>query len=482
MPEPAIPVTLDGLNLDRNSKQSLRLQLVLQFRDLVQSQRFKQGQRLPSTRQMAEEIGVARNTIVEVYDQLIAEGYFNSRPGAGTFVSGLGISVQVPVPDAVGKGWIPAPETNQLLSPGRMDPDLFPRTQWARYAARGQKNLPLNVMFDRPNGGYQKLRETVADHVWAMRGIKCAPEQVIITSGLPESLRLICRSVLQKGMNMIVEDPGYKTIDEVLHQNGINPLYSPVDENGLRYEDTLSRETLVNAIFVASTRHYPLGHQLSARRRRGLMNWTCLCNGRGIVIEDDYDCEFRFDGPRRQAIFAMDQTHRTFYLGSLSKTIFPRLRISFMIAPKSYVIAVIGQQNNDGSNASVTAQSALAEFIASGEYSKHLRHMRRIYMARYKALFEAFNAKFNDLMTPIPVDGGFHFTATFLKNLKTNTFDKNIAQACSAAGIGVWPLSEFSTRPEHKTPGLVIGFAGNNEASNLEGLTTLETIVRTHMS
>ena len=439
MLESAIPVIIDGLSFDRNSTQSLRLQLVLQFRDLVQSRRLKPGRRLPSTRQMAQELGVARKTIVEVYDQLIAEGYFNAQRGAGTFVSGLEMAVQIPVPDEFGDSWIPAPERSQPLSPGRMDPDLFPRTQWARYAARGQKNLPLHVMFDRPNGGYHKLRETVAEHVWAMRGIKCAPEQVIITAGFPESLRLICRSVLQKDTNMIVEDPGYKIIGEILHQNSITPLYSPVDKDGLDYEETLSRETSVNAILVASTRHFPIGYQLSANRRCGLMNWTCA--SKGVVIEDDFDCEFRFEGPRRQAIFAMDQTHRTFYLGSLSKTIFPRLRISFMIAPKSHIKAIIARQNYDGSNASVTAQSALAEFILSGEYSKHLRHMRRVYMARYKSLFAAFDAKLGDLMIPIPVDGGFHFTALYKKQLKTKSFDKDIAVKCNEAGVGVWPLS-----------------------------------------
>ncbi len=471
-------LTTEGLSLDRNSSQSLRLQLVLQFRDLVQSQRLKPGQRLPSTRRMAQEIGVARKTIVEVYDQLIAEGYCNARPGAGTFVSGLEISAQIPVPDALGDSWIPEPERSLPLSPGRMDPDLFPRTQWARCAARGQKNLSPDVMFCRPNGGYQKLREGLAEHVWAMRGIKCAPEQIIITSGLSESLRLICRSVLKKDMNMIVEDPGYKTVDEVLYQNNIHPIHTPIDTEGLDYQETLASHSSVNAIFVASTRHYPMGYQLSARRRRGLMNWTSMCNGDGIVIEDDYDCEFRFEGPRRQAIFAMDQTHRTFYLGSLSKTIFPRLRISFMIAPKSQVKAIITRQNLDGSNASVIAQSALAEFISFDEYSKHLRHMRRIYMARYKSLFSAFQSKLGDIMTPIPVDGGFHFSALFVTKLPFDSFDEEIATKCNEAGVGVFPLSEFSSKSEFKTPGLVIGFAGNHEAANLEALTTLENIVR----
>lgn len=467
---------LSEIAIDRNNDRAAYLQLTEQVRNLIVGGRLAPGLRMPSSRELAAQLGLARKTIVAAYDQLIAEGYLSARQGAGTFVEDVSFigdasknktlkpKIIIPTPNSFGEA-LP-------LSPCTPDSSQFPRTPWARAAARGQRNLGLSVMFEPPNGGFKPLREAIAAHLWAMRGLRCQPEQVIITAGFSESLALICQTLLKPGMSAAVENPGYQAVPQILSQFGITPNYTSVCEDGIDSAGAIAMHP--DAVCVSASRQFPMGVQLSLPRRAELVSWAA--ETAGWIIEDDYDCEFRFGGQPLQSMFAMDNAQRTLYLGSLSKVLFPRLRISFLIAPPEIAPRIIETQNDVTSLASLTAQAALAEFINTGQFATHIRHMRRLYAARCDHLSGLINEYLGDWLLPRPACGGFHFAAMFTNKVAGKLQDTDITEAALKQDIGLRALSSLHAPGTPIKQGLLIGFAGTEDTDAIAAVQTLRTL------
>lgn len=477
-------IALNEIEIDRALELPVYIQLVQQMRSLIVSRRIEQGLRLPSSRDLANDLSLARKTVVSAYDQLIAEGYLSARSGSGTFVEEVSFNdfhevpaMSVPTPpDRKAKGFGEA----MALSPTTPDIDHFPRTAWAKAAAKGQRSIPLSPMFEAPNGGYPQLRETLASHLWAMRGIRCDPRQVIITAGLREALGLVCSKLIPKGCHVVTEDPGYQAYPQTLKQFGLIPIYAQIDDDGLDVDDALSSKHTPAAICVSASRQYPTGAALSLKRRAQLVAWAAQTNG--WLIEDDYDCEFRFDGPPLQSMFAMDSGERTIYFGSLSKTLFPRLRLSFLIAPLGIATELIEEQNQRGSLASITAEAGLAEFIRSGQYATHIRQMRRLYANRFEQTFALVDAQLGDWVDPQPCTGGFHFAAYFKSDIARLIDDKAFASAAHAEKVGIKAISSLSASGPVSTSGFLVGFAGTDLESSKVAVQKLRRLFQQQLS
>lgn len=471
-------IALGDVTIDRTLARPVYIQLVNQIRTLIVERRLHEGLRLPSSRDLADELQLARKTVVSAYDQLIAEGYLAARSGAGTFVEdvsflGLHQTRQLEVPIAPDRDLNNFGEA-QPLSPSTPDMLGFPRIAWSSAATKAQRAIPLSAMFEPSNGGYALLRGALARHLLSMRGITCDPGQIIVTSGLRESFSLVCTGLLQGCRQVAVETPGYQAFPQTLQQYGISPIHTTVDGDGMVIKAALSGEVAPGAVCVSASRQYPTGAALSLSRRAELINWAVRTNG--WLIEDDYDCEFRFDGPPLQSMFAMDDRHRTIYFGSLSKTLFPRLRLSFMIAPAPVAALLIEEQNKRGSLASLPAQAALAEFIQNGQYATHIRKMRRLYAERYKTVFRLVEQQLSEWVTPRPCSGGFHFSVYFKPEISSLIDDEVFACRAHEHNLGVTALSSLSAVRSSAARGLLIGFAGTEPDQSVIAVQTLRTL------
>jgi len=477
-------IALEDIKLDRKSERPVYIQLVEQMRSLISEHRIGQGLKLPSSRELAEELNLSRKTVVSAHDQLIAEGYLEARRGAGTFVQDVSFLGMQPVRDIAPKSFYDYVEPSSFgealpLSPSTPDKTQFPRTSWVRAAKKAQLSIPLSAMFAPPNGGYKPLREVLTNHLWSMRGIKCDPEQIIITSGMRESFSLVCERLFQKGRKVSVEAPGYQAFTETLKQNGLVPLHTKIDSDGLVFANVLNRSDPPQAVCVSASRQYPMGMPLSLQRRAELIRWASKSNG--WIIEDDYDCEFRFAGPPLQSIFAMDTGHRTIYFGSLSKTLFPRLRLSFLVTPAHVASGLVEEQNRRGSLASLPSQASLSEFILSGQYATHIRTMRRLYADRYTKVFNYVNRELSEWLEVHPCSGGFHFAAQFRPKIADAADDAELVIMAHRRNVGVTALSTLGAPGGVDIKGFLIGFAGTDKKEARIAVSELRKLLSEHV-
>ncbi len=472
---------LNTIAIDRQSRTPIYQQLCAQFRDLIEGRRLVAGVRLPSSRDLSQELGVSRKTVVDTYDQLMAEGYIRGKQGAGTFVEplpeidSLTESITSPASFENTSAERP-PNSGRLLAPSMPDMEHFPRTAWAKAAARAQRHLDLDSMFNGTSTGYAPLRKAIAEHLRAMRGLVCHPHQVIVTSGLIESIGLIGNSILAPGDRVLTEDPGCTKTSWSLNGTSTRAARVSVDADGLDVESALSSYADAKAVIVTPSRQFPLGVQLSLPRRVALINWAQSTEG--WIVEDDYDCEYRFSGRPLQSMYSMDKSRRTIYLGSLSKVLFPQLRISFIVAPDDAAAKLAEYQDRIGSLASMLTQAALCEFMNSGQFSTHLRQMRRLYKKRYDYVYRAVDGALGEFVDAQPIGGGTQFAVFFKKPLRRGKTDRDVVEEVNGAGLGLYPLSMFYGDAPAARQGLVIGFASTSTEDADRGISILKRVLK----
>ncbi|MDK3018883.1 MocR-like pyridoxine biosynthesis transcription factor PdxR [Pseudodonghicola flavimaris] len=466
---------LFGLSLERGSAQPMHAQLTEALRALLTRMQGLAGLRLPASRALAEELSVSRMTVTTAYDQLIAEGYLTTRQGSGTYVADHLPHLARPAPaparrrpppaePAPGGDWLP-------FQPGLADPALFPHRLWARHLDRAWR-APQAALLGRPDlFGWPPLRAAISAHLAAWRGLDCDPAQVIVTGGAWEAFDILGGALLPPGAALAVEDPGWATLRQAMTRAGIRPQPLRIDADGLN--PGALPAGLAGAVITPS-RHFPTGRAMPLARRLALLDWAE--RHEALIIEDDYDSEFRYQGQPLPALSGLDGLRRTLYMGSFSKLLSPALRIGYLVVPAPLIAAAHDHLAVTGARASLVPQPALASFMESGDFATHLRRMRRIYARRQAHLLRAL-APVQDLLTLGPDASGMHLCLPLAGALADRSDDRAIAAAAAPAGLSPRALSSHSVLPD-PPQGLLLGYAGFDEATLTQAAADFSPLLR----
>jgi GntR family transcriptional regulator/MocR family aminotransferase len=437
----------------------LHLQIERGLREAVRAGRLRRGAALPSTRALAHDLGVSRGVIVEAYDQLVAEGFLASRRGSRTYVAAAPPSIRdQPI--------APEPASFRFdFRPGQPDLRLFPRAAFARAARRVLRALgPAHLSYGDPQGT-PELRTALAEYLGRVRHVVASPRDVVVCSGLAQGLGLIARALAQRGAQRIaVEDPGHPGVRDIVREAGLEPVAVPVDDRGLRV-DRLARLE-VGAVLVTPAHHFPSGAVLAPERRQELCAWAA---GRdALVIEDDFDAEYRYDRVAVGALQGLDP-QRIVYGGSASKILAPALRLGWLVVPRAWRDATIEFKRIADLGSATFDQMVYAEFLRSGDLDRHLRRMRLTYRRRRDALLAAIARHLVGWRTR-GVAAGLHLVA----ELPPGLGELEATRAAAGHSIRVYPLREYRGRPSPAhPPALVLGYSGLNEAQIREAVRLL---------
>lgn len=467
---------LASLSLDAGSDVPLHKQLFLEIRNAILQGRLKPGTRLPSSRKMADDLKVSRNTVLNAFDQLMAEGYISSRIGAGSYISDqlpeeyltwkrednstpVTLKRDIPLSRLV-KGL----ETTityrtyegESFSPGTPELDQFPFDLWSRLLAKHWRRPKKQDLTGNPIAGSLLLREALADYLGQARGVRCTAEQILILSGSQQAIHLVIKAFAETGDPILMEEPGYPgTRNSILHA-GAKPIPVPVDEEGFILEDAKKLAPHARLACISPSHQYPMGHTMSLRRRLDLLNWAKEENC--FILEDDYDSEYRYTGRPLSSLQGLDTDNRVLYVGTMSKVMFPGLRIGYLVVPPDLInIFLALRKEMDGHSPSV-AESALAEFISEGYLTAHIRKMRLLYDQRQKMLIELLEQKASDYLDVYPQETGMHLIARFKQEIR----DKDVEEKARKRGFLIRPLSGFFIEKTEEN-GLLLGFASISE-------------------
>ncbi len=479
--EPQVAQTLLERALDHGpGAEPLRRQLFQRLRQAILEGRLAAGSPLPGSRALAEGLAISRNTVTAVYEHLGAEGYVQS-DRQGTRVAALSQPVaglargraaaQAPAPQAPAtaarlahiRPGAPRPGPTQALSPGMPALSQFPSAAWRRALDRAVRDGGTVALGYGDPLGEMALRTAIARHLALARGVRCVPEQVVVTEGAQEALVLCVRLLSNPGDTAWVEDPGYRGAKSAMHAGDLRTLPLRVDAQGLVATDADWRTRTPRLVYTSPSHQYPGGAVLSVARRLALMEQARRHGA--WIIEDDYDSEFRHAGEPIAAMQGLADASPVLYVGTFSKTMFPSLRLGFLVLPEAVLAAVrqpLAEMLRGGQR---HAQLALADFIDSGQFGRHLGRMRRLYRERQQVLRAALTAH---LQVPHGIDGG-HCGMHLTVRLPPAYPDHAIAAAARGHGMAPAPLSAFAMQPLPEDNGLVLGY-GNTPVELFEPL------------
>ena len=429
------------LHLDRN-RPALRAQLEDQLRDAVRGGRLGPGAALPSSRALARELGVSRGVVVEAYAQLAAEGYLVARQGAPTRVSEAASPGPGATPVAAGE----RPPRYDFRT-GRPDISLFPRNAWLASLRRALRDAPdARLDYGDPRGA-PELRGALARYLGRVRGVAADPERVIVTSGMAQGMALFARALTAGGVRrMAMEDPSSAPGRGQLASNGLEIVPVRVDEDGLQvgWLDELGTD----AVMITPAHQFPLGVVLAPERRAALLEWASRTGA--VVLEDDYDAEYRYD---RQPVGAVQglAPDLVAYAGSTSKTLAPGLRLGWLVVPERLLDAVTAAKESDDLGTPVVEQLALADFLERGQLDRHLRRTRAVYRARRDALVAALERLLPECR-PAGVAAGLHLVV----HLPAGTDERAVLDVARSRGLGLSGISEHRVEPG--PPALLLGY------------------------
>lgn len=479
---PARPPAGLFLPLDQASATPLYRQLYAGIRESILAGRLTAGSGLPSSRALAEELGVSRNTVVIAFDQLVAEGYVEGSPRSGTVVSAVpprALRVEHsrgagPGPSARGRA---IAETPMLALSRRGTPpvpfrvgvpalDQFPITLWSRLTARRWRGRPA-LDYGDP-GGYAPLREAIAEYVQVARGARCLAEQVIVTSGSQQAVDLAARVLLDPGDAVWMEDPGYTGARAALQAAGAHIVAVPVDAEGLAVEAGRRLAPRARMAYASPSHQFPLGITMSAGRRLALLRWAAAVGA--WVLEDDYDSEFRYDARPLASLQGMDEQGRVIYVGTFSKTLFPALRLGYLVVPAGLIDAFRAARAVSDRQSPTVDQAVLADFLTGGHFARHVRRMRRLYRARQEVLVDAVRRRLEGRLAVVPSAAGMHLVGW----LEPGKDDQTVSTKAAEAGVEAAPLSRYALRPLARG-GLMLGWAGYAPEAIREGMERLGT-------
>lgn len=473
----AFELTLKG----RPRHRSLTNWLYGELRSAILEGRLAPDARLPSSRDFARQYGLSRGTVVSVLERLQAEGYVTSRVGFGTWVNRM----EMPRP-ARHATTTPAYIHRIISTYQRPQPwvDLafvagirpfrigvpaineFPSEVWGRIAANRARNFKSWLTKDADRGGYQPLRDAIAEYLRTSRGVRCTAEQIVIVSGIQQALDLLSRLLLKKGDRIWMEDPGYFGARIAFDNVGARIVAVPVDHEGLCVSGGIKISPNAKGAYVTPAHQFPLGVTMSLERRLALLSWSAGAGA--FVIEDDYDSEYRFEGPPVPALQSLDNQSTVIFIGSFSKTLFPALRVGYVVLPERLTDFFLGFRYRTDFRNSSFDQAVLCDFIADGHLARHLRRMRNLYAERLATLMEGARRHLGGLLEISNVRAGL-YTIGYLKNEMTS---RQAEQLAAAQGIEVLAVDRCTLKgPDPKA--LLLGFGGFDELAIRQGLTRL---------
>jgi GntR family transcriptional regulator/MocR family aminotransferase len=514
---------LPVIPLDPAATIPLYDQLYTGLRERITEGLLAPGTRLASTRAFAVDLGVSRFTVVTAFASLIAEGYVTTTHGGGTFVARTlpeqMMRVRPPQRPVQAKAARPARSAlvnppalsarGQALSavvitgprnrtgeprpfrPRRPPLECFPFALWARIVRRQWRTFQYELLDYGDPAGYRPLRESIAAHVEATRGVRCAADQVIVTSGAQQAFDLLSRLLLDPGDPVWIEEPGYLDLRGALVAAGARLVPVPVDENGLDVDAGIRLAPDARVICVSPSHQYPIGATLSASRRFALLAWAERAGA--WIIEDDYDSYFRYRGHPLPALQTLDaQRHRptgsvtrqaathaerVVYVGTFSKTMFPSLRLGYCVVPDSLIDAVVNARAVADRNSPVVDQAALAAFIDAGHYDRHLRRVRAACVERYEAICHHVARSLAGGVRLAPANAGTHVVGWLTRGARTDSpVDGRVSHAAAEDGMVIFPLSRYFIGPPPDN-GIVLGYGGLPPALIASGVRRLARVL-----
>ncbi|WP_327070653.1 MocR-like pyridoxine biosynthesis transcription factor PdxR [Kitasatospora sp. NBC_01302] len=450
------------LHIDLDATGGRRAGLEAALRAAIREGRLPAGTLLPSTRGLARDLGLSRGTVTAAYDQLVEEGHLTTRPGSGTTVA------EVPQPAPVPARPAPAPPAPRHdLRPGLPDVSAFPSRAWLAATRRVLDRARPEVFGAGDPQGRIELRSALADYLGRTRGVLTTPDRIVITSGYYQGLGLLSGVLAAAGTGRAaVEDPGHNVFRAVVQRAGLTTVALPVDALGARVE-ALTRDT--GAVFLTPSHQYPTGVPLHPGRRRTLRGWARATGG--LIVEDDYDGEYRYD---RQPVGALQgiAPDRTVYCGTASKTLGPALRLAWMALPQHLVRPVVRAKQDADLYTETLGQLVLAELITTHAYDRHIRAARLRYRRRRRLLL--------DRIAAVPgldahgVPAGLHTLLTLPPEGPT---ERRLLAGCADHGLALRGLTELHHDPTGRPQGLLVGFAAPSERAYPAALDTLLAVL-----
>ncbi|PCI43719.1 MAG: GntR family transcriptional regulator [Moraxellaceae bacterium] len=478
----------DGLrdfSFDRRLKRSLQDQLSKEIKQRILTARLLPETRLPSSRHLAQSLSVSRNTVNAALEQLKAEGYLKTRPGAGHYVSDEipdNFLLTAPAKQAhttpneslkkpTQRTPLPLSSMGRTLSQNKNTrqygnssfetgvPDLraFPIQKWAPIYQRNNQRTSL-MGYDQLQG-YAPLREILADYLRSSRGLRCTAKQIIITAGAQQAATIAVQILLDKGDQAYVENPGYIGLRKVLHAHGAHPVGIPVGEQGIDLS-ALPPQPSGKLLCLTPTHQYPMGGIIPLAKRLAILQWAA---DHGVwLLEDDYDSEYHFDHKPIPAMQGLGLAEQVIYLGSFSKVLYPALRLGYLVVPEHLVDACVTAKTCMTGQTALVEQATTAEFIEAGHFVRHIRKMRVLYQEKQRAILAACKKHLDDVATPHYTGAGMHIVVTFHAELNRHGFqDVEVVDAMIRQGIYGSALSAYYLgQPQHQ--GLVLGFANTH--------------------
>ena len=456
------------------------------LRKAILSGAFQRGQKLPSTREVAEQLGISRTVVLLAYDQLLAEGFTVGRSGSGTYVS-ADVNVRRSTRaeesaklslsrfgSSAAAAWSrmtfaqsSTPSLPYDFVYGRSDLETFPFEMWRRMLLRCARRAPVSELDYGPAAGNVALKEAIATHLLRSRAVICDPSQVLVVNGSQQALDLIARVLIERGDRVAIEDPSYQGTREVLRAAGVRLLPVAVDHDGL---DPDRLPASARAAFVTPSHQFPTGAILPLARRLALLDWAKRKSA--VIVEDDYDGEFRYEGQPLESLQGLDREGRVIYIGTFSRTVFSSLRIGYLITPRRLVPAFTAAKWLCDRHTATLDQETLAEFIASGMYERYLRRVRRRNAARREVLLEALHTDLRDRVDVTGDGAGAHVVLW----PKHRISEDSVTASAAAQGVRVYGISGYFLRKSSRT-GILLGYSRMKETAIREGIRRLGKVL-----
>ena len=483
--------------MDTASSLPYYRQLYEQLRQAILTGQLAPGLRLPSTRTLAEELSLSRSTIVNAFEQLLAEGYLEGVVGAGTYVtrtlpeayfqarhlSSPPASAPCPLSpfplqDASASplsAWLTACRgqgISRAFRPGLPALDAFPFKIWSRLVSRRWRQIPQDLLGLGDATGYQPLREAIAEHLRAVRAVQCEAEQVLIVSGSQQGIDVTLRMLLHPGEQVWMEDPGYPGARAALQAAQAHIIPVPVDEQGLDVAAGIKRSPQARLVYVTPSHHYPLGVTMSLSRRLALLEWAARSGA--WILENDYDSEFRYTGRPLAALQGLDREGRVIYVGTVSKVLFPSLRLGYVVVPATLLDRFLAGRACVGLASSLMDQAVLTDFLTEGHFTRHMRRMRELYAERQALLLHEAAKDLAGMLTLSPEETGMQVVGW----LPEGSNDQRASQMASTYQVIAPPLSLCYIQSPNQG-GFLLGYAGVGEADIRDGVHRLAQALRT---
>jgi GntR family transcriptional regulator/MocR family aminotransferase len=460
------------ITVDRKARKPLHRQIYDAYRAAIVDGSLRPGQRVPSTRVLGAELSVSRFPVLNAYSQLLAEGYFESRVGAGTIVSSSlpdqltssesnrarlesprsgprRVARRCSIPTSLAK--FPWLSGRGAFGVGQVAFDQFPLRVWSSLVARHCRSMDARSFHYGDQMGSMALRATIATYLRTARSLRCEAEQIMIVSGSQQALEISARVLLDPGSRVWVEDPGYRLARNVFALAGCHLVPVPVDMEGLDVAAGIKQCRKARAAVVTPSHQFPLGVTMSARRRFQLLEWAQ--NAGSWIIEDDYDSEYRYESLPIASLQGLDANARVIYIGTFSKVLFPSLRLGYIVIPPDLVDRFLVIRRAMDLGPPSFFQEVLADFINEGHFARHIRRMRALYRERRTALVDSIAGELGPKIEVLGGEAGMHLTV----KLPTGNPDVEIAGRAARQNLWLWPLSPFYL-DEGSHPGFILGF------------------------